>query len=264
MKLGLAQMDIIWENKEENIDKAEKMIQSAVDSNIECLLFPELSLTGFSVNIDQIGESAEKFTTIEKISAFCTKYDISLGIGYVEKGIPKSFNKYAIISNKGEIIADYAKIHPFSFGEESLYYTGGGKIEYCMIQDIMITPFVCYDLRFPEIFQIASQKSHLITIAANWPKERREHWITLLRARAIENQCYIAGVNRVGQGNGLKYNGDSIIVNPYGEVISNNIEGEGIVSAEIDKSIVRKYREEFRLKADRREELYKQLLILPL
>ncbi len=259
MKLGLAQLDIIWENKEENIVKAEKMIQSAAESNLQCLLFPEMSLTGFSMNINGIGENAGKSSTIEIFSRFCTKYDIILGVGYVEKGNPKSYNKYAIINNKGEIIANYAKIHPFSFGEESFYYTGGESIEYCRIENIMTTPFICYDLRFPEIFQIASKHSYLITVASNWPIERREHWITLLKARAIENQCYIAGVNRIGQGNGLCYGGDSVIIDPYGVIVSELVEGEGIATAEIDISLVENYRKNFRLKEDRKLELYKHL-----
>lgn len=259
MKLGLVQMDIIWENKEENIRKAEIMIQKAVDSKIEYLLFPEMSLTGFSMNTKEIGENISELKTIKKFSEFSMKYNIFLGVGYVEKGSNKSFNKFAIINNKGTIVANYAKIHPFSFGEESIYYEGGKKIEYCIIKDIVTTPFICYDLRFSEIFQISSLKSQLITIAANWPIERREHWITLLKARAIENQCYIAGINRIGQANGLNYSGDSMIINPYGVIISDYLEGEGIVSAEIDKDIVEKYREDFSVKKDRRLELYKQL-----
>lgn len=259
MKLGLAQMDMVWENKEENIKKIEKMVQNAILKGIECLLFPEMSLTGFSMNTSQIGENSENGKTIEAISQLCKQYKIFIGIGYVEKSLPKSFNKYAIIDNNGVITANYAKIHPFSFGEESKYYAGGNKLEYCTIKNIITTPLICYDLRFPEIFQIASQNSYLITVAANWPAERRDHWLTLLKARAIENQCYIAGVNRFGQGNGIFYNGDSMIINPYGEIITEKIVGEGIISAEIDKTIVKEYRRMFRVKEDRRLELYRQL-----
>jgi predicted amidohydrolase len=132
------------------------------------------------------------------------------------------------------------------------------------MNDIIVSPFVCYDLRFPELFQIASRKAHLITIAASWPAERKEHWITLLKARAIENQCYIAGVNRIGEGNKVQYEGNSIIVNPYGEIISEAILGEGIVSANVETSAVEKYRKDFPLKKDRRVELYKQLGDFPM
>lgn len=257
-------MDIVWENKSENIIKVEKLIQNAVDMKIDCLLFPEMSLSGFSMNTQKIGEKEDVIDTIKQIKALCLKYDLFLGIGYAENGIDKAFNKYAIINNQGTIIANYTKIHPFSYGEESIYYAGGDKVEYCDINEVKTTPFICYDLRFPEIFQIASAKAQLITIAANWPIQRRDHWITLLQARAIENQCYIAGVNRVGFANKINYSGDSMIINPYGEIISDNIDGEGIVSAEIDIRIVSQYREKFRLKTDRREKLYTKLQQFPI
>lgn len=259
MKIGLAQMDMVWENKEKNLIIAENFIQDAVKKKIDYLLFPEMSLTGFSMNVNKIGEQSEKQTTLSHFSTFSKQYKIFLGIGYVENGNEKSKNHFAVLNPLGEIIADYVKIHPFSYGDEGNYYTGGRKIEYCNIQDIITAPFICYDLRFPEIFQIASKTAHLITVAANWPKERKEHWLTLLKARAIENQCYIAGVNRIGYGNGIQYIGDSIILNPYGEIISSAIEKECIVSAQIDKSIVLKYRADFKLKEDRKEVLYQQL-----
>lgn len=264
MRVGLAQMDMKWENKEDNILKAEDMIEKAKEKGIEYLLFPEMSLTGFSMNTDLIGESTLEMQTIKIFSEYSRKYNMFLGVGYVENSVNKAQNRFAVINPLGDVVANYAKIHPFSYGEESTYYIGGEKVEFCKVCDFTTTPFICYDLRFPEIFQIASKQSQFITVAANWPVSRRHHWITLLKARAIENQCYIAGVNRVGQGNGIEYSGDSMIVNPYGEIISSNIEGEGIVSAEIDCSSVRKYRESFRVKEDRREELYQRLGKLPI
>lgn len=239
------------------------MIKNAVKKKTDYLLFPEMSLTGFSMNTSFIGEELNKSKTLKVFTEFGKKYDIFLGIGYVEKRKEKAFNRYAVINPEGKVLIDYAKIHPFSYGEEGIYYAGGSKIEHVKIKDVQTVPFICYDLRFPEIFQMASKDSHFITVAANWPKQRREHWITLLKARAIENQCYIAGVNRVGHGNGLEYSGDSIIIDPYGEIISENIEGEGIVNADIDVSVVLSYRDNFHLKEDRKEQLYMQLFRRP-
>ncbi|WP_099468292.1 carbon-nitrogen family hydrolase [Konateibacter massiliensis] len=256
MKIGLAQTDIIWENKEANYNKAELFIKEAAASGIEYLLFPEMSFTGFSMNTDKIGEMSAKKTTIEQFSSFSRKYKLYLGIGYVEKRENNSLNRFAVIDPSGKVIADYAKIHPFSYGEESLYYVGGEEIQYATIENMMTAPFICYDLRFPEIFQQASKTAQLITVAANWPKERRAHWLALLKARAIENQCYIAGVNRVGQGNGVEYSGDSLIISPYGEVLAELGNEEGIISAEIDQAVAEEYRRHFKLKKDRREELY--------
>lgn len=239
------------------------MIRNAVKKEIDYLLFPEMSLTGFSMNTNLIGEENNKSTTLNIFQEFGKQYNIFLGIGYVEKTKEKAFNRYAIINAEGEVIADYAKIHPFSYGEEGVYYAGGSKIEYVQIKDVQTSPFICYDLRFPEIFQLASKDSQLITVAANWPKSRRDHWITLLKARAIENQCYIAGVNRVGFGNGLEYSGDSMIIDPYGEILSEKLEGEGMITADIDVSVAMSYRNNFHLKEDRKEQLYLQLFSRP-
>lgn len=263
LRVGLAQMDLVWENKEENIKKAEQMIIDAVKKQIDYLLFPEMSLTGFSMNVNVIGEKKDKSETLEVFSEFGKRYNVFIGIGYVEKRKEKAYNRYAIINPNGEVLIDYAKIHPFSYGEEGIYYTGGSKIEKADIKGVQTVPFICYDLRFPEVFQIASKDSCFITIAANWPKQRREHWITLLKARAIENQCYIAGVNRVGIGNGLEYSGDSMIISPYGEILSKKIEGEGIISADIDVTFALSYRNDFCLKKDRKEQLYLQLFHRP-
>ena len=157
------------------------------------------------------------------------------------------------------MICNYSKIHPFSHGDESIYYEGGERLEYCEINNVLLSPLICYDLRFPELFQICSRKSILIIIIANWPKRRIDHWITLLKARAIENQCYVAGVNRVGCGNNILYNGNSMIINPYGIVETEKINSEGILTMDISEETVKNYRNEFKLKNDRKESLYVKL-----
>lgn len=263
MRIGLAQMDIVWEDKKVNLLKVKSLAKMSKEKNIDLLLFPEMSLTGFSMNIDMISEykdNAHTTETIENIRKIAKNNEINIGFGYVEgnkTNNKKAFNKYAIAGSDGRILTDYAKIHPFSYGAESLFYTGGDSIKYCKIKEFTVSSFICYDLRFPEIFQKASQNAGLITIAANWPSVRIEHWLTLCKARAIENQCYIAAVNRCGMGNGLKYNGNSLIISPQGEILNNLSEEEEIISADIDYCQVEQYRKEFPLKADRRQDLYK-------
>lgn len=259
MKIGLAQTDIIWENKEKNIEKAESIIIEATEKKLDFILFPEMSLTGFSMKIERISEYKEQLNTIKVFKDIANKYSIAVGVGYVQKTDDRALNKYAVIDKNGVVISDYTKIHPFSYGEENMYYRGGKSLEYCNIessQNITISTFICYDLRFPEIFQIASKKAQLIIVAANWPSSREDHWYTLLKARSIENQCYIAGINRAGEGNGIRYSGASVVFDPYGNQISEDIAGEGLITAEIYRETVDSCREEFRLKADRREALY--------
>jgi len=264
MKLALAQLDITYENKVKNKEITKQFIKYAVTESVDMILFPEMTLTGFSMNTSFIGETNNE--TLEFFKEMSSKYNIYIGFGYVE-GTLHAKNKYCVVSPWPETqgvpqnveLVNYTKIHPFSFGHENNFYESGNEIKLFNAFGFTITPFICYDLRFPEIFQIASKNATLITVAANWPIERREHWITLLRARAIENQCYIAGINRVGQGNGLNYSGDSMIVDPLGNIIGSLYMEEGLVIADICEDEVTNIRGKFRLKNDRRETLYLNL-----
>lgn len=253
MKLALAQLDMAFEDKTTNRETALQFIKQAASEKVDMILFPEMTLTGFSMNTSRVGEINNETTDFFK--QMSSKFNIVIGFGYVE-GSSNSKNKYSVVAPSGASLVNYTKIHPFSFGEETEFYQSGKVIEFFNAFDFTISPFICYDLRFPEIFQIASKTASLITVAANWPIERRQHWITLLKARAIENQCYIAGINRVGEGNGLTYSGDSMIVDPLGNVISSLYMEDGLIIADICSSDVTQIRATFKLKEDRKEELY--------
>lgn len=255
MIIGIVQMDIEWEDIYRNMNKIESFVEEASNKKIELLLFPEMSLTGFTMDISKHTFSEKEI--ISWISKIAKKYNINIGLGFGIVIDEKGLNKYVIISNKGEVLSNYNKIHPFSHSGEDKKYSKGIDIVNCTIGDMNITPFICYDLRFPEIFQIASKNSNLICVAANWPKEREEHWITLLKARAIENQCYIAGINRVGCGGGLNYNGTSMIIDPDGNILNDITHDERIISSEISSDKVNELRKSFTLKKDRREKLYR-------
>ncbi|WP_298841560.1 nitrilase-related carbon-nitrogen hydrolase [Clostridium sp.] len=260
MKLALAQLDIAFEDKSINKETTKQFIAQAFSENVDIIFFPEMTLTGFSMNTSYIGEDENE--TIKFFKEMSTKYDISIGFGYVE-GTSHSKNKYIVVAPKEIELVNYAKIHPFSYGDESKFYESGNAIKHFTAFNFNITPFICYDLRFPEIFQLASKTATLITVAANWPKERREHWITLLKARAIENQCFIAGINRVGESNRLTYSGDSMIVDPLGNVVASLYGEEGLVIAEINQDDVIAVREKFKFKDDRKEMLYYNMYSSP-
>lgn len=257
MKIGLAQMNIEFENKVNNMNKCIDFIKEAKDKNVDFIIFPEMSLTGFSMNVEHMGEKNNE--TVEWAKQKAAEYSIYIGIGHVVNTESKGFNKFTIVCPQGHQCCSYAKIHPFSYSSENKFYEGGTEVLYTQIKDFNVSPFICYDLRFPEIFQIASKKAHLITVAANWPKARRDNWITLLKARAIENQCYVAGVNAVGIIEGLEYSGDSIIVDPVGRIIAETSEKEGLVTGDIELSEVVRYRTSFPIKLDRKEALYREL-----
>lgn len=262
MKIALGEMDIVWKDKDRNKEKCISFLQRSSELDIDLILFPEMSLTGFSMNIAEIGELKEE--TLAWFKEMALKYNINIGFGYVEKKDDKGKNIFTIVSKDASVLSKYIKIHPFSYEGEDKKYDSGNEIILTRVKDFNISTFICYDLRFPEPFQIASKRATLITIIANWPKSRREHWITLLKARAIENQCYIAAVNRVGIGGGnIEYAGDSMVIDPMGTVISKIDETyKGIsnldllITSEIFSAEVNTIRNEFRLKDDRKENLY--------
>lgn len=137
-------------------------------------------------------------------------------------------------------------------------YSGGARIVTAKVCGMTVGLSVCYDLRFPEIYQAMSEECQLILVIANWPDSRAYHWNTLLKARSIENQCYIAGCNRCGSGGGLKYSGGSIVCSPTGEVISAaEPYKEQLIYADISKKEVSSTRKGFPLKNDRRQDLYR-------
>lgn len=261
MRIGLGQLDMGFENKEYAKHLCEEMMQTAAKQNVDLLVFPEMTLTGFTMKTSEMGESLKDSETIRFFQSDARIHKLALCFGLPIVDTEKAENHCIIISEKGEILADYAKIHPFSFGTEADFYTGGNDLVCCTIKQVVTTPFICYDLRFPEIFQGASEKSTLLIVIANWPRLRREHWMTLLKARAIENQAFVVGVNRAGIGGGLDYAGDSMVISPLGEVLGHADEGHGLTIVEISPEDALAYRKKFPLKADRKPELYAKILL---
>lgn len=248
MKIALCQMNIAWEDKQENYLKAEKFISDMSENGNELILFPEMSFTGFSMNTEATKENDEK--TVYVMKSYSKRYGIAIGFGWVKDCGEKSENHYTVVNKDGEVISDYAKIHPFSYSGEDKKFQGGDKLTLFDIDGITFSNFICYDLRFPEIFQMVSGKADVIIIPANWPKARSEHWKCLLRARAIENQVYILAVNCVGSVGETIYSGDSCIINPDGIVLTQISGVEGCLAWSLHDD-VQDYRNKFPIKKDR-------------
>ena len=253
MKIALYQMQSIWENKKENYLKLESKLKEMDDKKIDLFLLPEMSFTGFSMKTEVTKEN--QLETVNKMADFAKRYHTAIGFGWVKDCGEKSENHYTIIDKNGEIISDYAKIHPFSFSGEDKKFRGGEQLAFFELDNIKFSTCICYDLRFPDIFQIASKKAHVILVPANWPQKRREHWRCLLQARAIENQVYIIGVNCVGEIGGLTYSGDSCVINPNGEILLESSGQEDFLGYELVDD-VELFRKAFPVKQDRREKIY--------
>lgn len=254
MKIALFQMYIEWENKKQNYKHLESELEELQGKNLDLLLLPEMSFTGFSMDIDKTKEADNQ--TVNQMKEYATRYNVSIGFGWVKDYGEKAENHYTIVDKDGKIVSDYIKIHPFSYSGEDKKFQSGKQIVSCSFQEIEFSTFICYDLRFPDVFQIASKTADIIIVPANWPQSRSEHWKTLLKARAIENQVYILAINCYGIINNQYYSGDSCVINPNGQVLERLSDTEGIVFYELLND-VKKYRNDFPTKKDRAEDLYR-------
>ena len=256
MKVALCQLEILFEKKEENIRRVIGFMEQARSAGADLVLFPEMSLTGFSMNISLTGEKDRE--SVERVCAAAKRIGIAVGLGWTALTGKRGENHYTIISAGGEVLSDYVKMHPFSYSGEDRYFVKGNKPVHYVLAGIPFSSFICYDLRFPEIFQAVSGRAHVIIVAADWPGSRREHWQCLLRARAIENQCYILGINSVGDQNGQHYTGNSCVVLPDGTVAAELSDKEGLILYDLTDD-VDDYRRAFPMKQDRRPDLYARL-----
>ena len=216
MKVALAQTNIIWEDKEANLFQAESLISDAAKDSTDIRFFPEMSFTGFSMNTQVTGEKNRY--AVDRISNIAKQGRIAVGFGWVRWHGDICENVYTILDPSGNPVSEYVKMHPFSYSSEDDYFVGGNKVVVADYKGVPFSTFICYDLRFPEIFRAVAKEAHVIVVPACWPAKRAEHWKALLKARAIENQVYILGINCQGNIGGLYYSGDSCVITPNGDV----------------------------------------------
>lgn len=242
LKIGILQYDIVWEDKDKNKEKIFKLLEEN-KNDFNLLILPELSLTGFSFDINKTSLDESDIDFFKRISK---KYDSCVVFG----GVINKENK-AITLKKDEIISEYSKIHLFSTSGENKAYIAGTKEPIFKINDFSISVRICYDLRFSYLFWEKAKDADLNIIIANWPKSRTLQWDTLLRARAIENQNFMIGVNRIGSDPNVKYSGDSKAYDPAGNVIIDPKNKEGLFTFSISKKDLLCYRNKFLFLNDR-------------
>lgn len=243
MKIALVQYNPVWEDKKLNKEKILSLIANTDLRDVSILIFPEMTLTGFSMEASKLAEdiNGESFNFF---SLLAKKNKLHVFAGLIESEGSQDYNTLIHVNDTGLLVSKYRKIHPFSVSDENKYYSKGEEPVITRLDNVNIGLSICYDLRFPELYRIYGKKrTELIINIANWPVKRIEHWRTLLKARAIENQCYVAGVNRVGDDPLQEYNGYSSAFGPMGEEIVTLADSENIIIAEIDFEHVRTIRE---------------------
>jgi predicted amidohydrolase len=252
VKVAGLQHDIVWEDREANFARLAPMIGAAAAAGAQLVVLTEMFSTGFSMDVDRVGELRDGPS-----SSFLAEQARDQGVwvcgSLPERDTPdaRPFNRLVLAAPDGSTFR-YAKIHPFGYGAEPEHYAAGDAFLTVDVAGVRCSFFVCYDLRFADEFWPLAPATDCYVVVANWPRQRRAHWSALLRARAIENQAFVVGVNRVGTGGGLTYVGDSVILDPLGEAIASAGEGESAIAADVDPDRVAAVREKYPFLRDRR------------
>lgn len=261
MKIALVSLNQEWENKPVNRNISADKFRLASTKGADLIVFPEMTLTGFTMNPKPFAETIKDSETIQFFSKKAREFKIGVIFGMIVNTDNYFENKAIFINKKGRLIANYTKTHPFSYSGEDKVFKAGNKIVDTNFEGINFGLTICYDLRFPELYQILSKTNQVIVNIANWPKARVEHWNCLLQARAIENQCYIIGVNRIGiDGNNLEYTQSSLVFSPKGNHLFPKEKNDDILIFDIEKEEVAKWRQQFPMKKDRKTAWYKENL----
>jgi predicted amidohydrolase len=251
MKVYCCQLDMAWEDKPANFTKVRALVDNARPEPGSLVVLPEMFATGFSMNVAAVAEEKSPGTEAF-LKELARQHNVFIIAGLVTIGpTGRGRNQAVVLSPDGVELTRYSKIHPFTLGGELANYERGTEIKFFEWQGVKATPFICYDLRFPEIFRTAVRGgTELFVVIADWPIRREQHWVTLLQARAIENLAYVVGVNRAGEDPQFKYPGRSLVVDPHGKVLADGGAEEGVFAAEIDPAVVRSWRKDFPALAD--------------
>ncbi|TKJ32301.1 nitrilase-related carbon-nitrogen hydrolase [Blastococcus sp. CCUG 61487] len=257
MRIAVVQHDIVWEDREANFARLAPQVARAAAAGGDLVLLSETFSTGFSMT-PGIGEP-EDGPSATFLRDRAAEHGIWVGGSCPEiaDGVPGGeaelpYNSFVLAGPDGSVHR-YRKLHPFTHGGEHERFRAGEAPVTVTIGGVRITPFVCYDLRFADVFWRAAPDTDVYLVTANWPAARRLHWTALLQARAIENQAYVVGCNRVGAAaDGTDHAGDSRIVSPMGELLATAAGIETLLLADVDPAEVTATRERFRFLADRR------------
>ena len=247
MKIYSVQVDLSSEEKVHNFERVRGLIAAHSIEPNSLIVLPEMFGTGFNLNPMSTTSREPNLTeNFLRNLAISQKSWVIGGMVAPSEQTNWGANRAVVFSPIGNKLTHYDKIHLIqSLGEDKVHLKGH-HIELTTINQFKVCPFICYDLRFPEIFRIAARKGcTLFAVIACWPESRIEHWTTLLKARAIENQVYVVGVNATGHGMGIEYGGYSQVIDPKGKVIGSTQKQECIVEGLANLDGLELWREEF-------------------
>ena len=240
------QLDPVWEDKAANHAALAARLDADPPPPGSLVVLPEMWATGFSMNVAGVTETPARETE-RWMAAQAERFGISLLGGVVTTGADgRGRNEAVLFGPDGREGSRYTKLHPFSYGGETQHYGRGSEVVLLEWQGTLVAPFICYDLRFPEVFRHAVRcGAEVFCVLANWPQPREQHWRTLLKARAIENQAYVIGINRCGRDPKSEYSGRSLVIGPFGSTLIEGGTEEECLPARLDLERLRAYRRDF-------------------
>ena len=289
MKITLFQQNIVWANPAENRERIDALLEGrasaegksdlsavpqgtdqcavlqgtgqcaepqerdslAIPPDTDLLVLPEMFSTGFATEPEGIAERCEegRFASLDWMRERASRYGFAIAGSIAVEENGRYYNRFTFVKPDGES-AFYNKHHLFTYGKEDKHFTAGAEHLLIDYRGVRIMPLICYDLRFP-LWSRNHGEYDLLIYVASWPTSRVEAWRTLLKARAIENQCYVVGVNRVGEDPSCSYCGGSAVIDPYGRVMAECRDGqEELLSVEIDLEVLKEFRKKFPVLGD--------------
>lgn len=257
-KLALLQFDIAFGSPEKNFEKVKQLVSEAVASEPDIIVLPELWSTGYDLSrLDEIGDKDAR-KSITFLGNLAEKYHVNIVGGSVAKQQNDEVTNTMLVFNReGQLVHEYSKAHLFRLMNEEKYLVSGNAKSHFTLESLPCAGFICYDIRFPEWLRLhAIEGAQVLFVPAEWPEQRTDHWRALLISRAIENQCYVIACNRVGSDPDNAFGGRSLIIDPWGKVISEAGTDETILIGSIDEDEITSIRSRIPIFEDRRPDIY--------
>jgi predicted amidohydrolase len=261
LRVAAVQHDIVWNDRDANFERLAPTVAGAVGCGAQLVLLTETFSTGFGFGSSGFETEITGGPSSQFLAELAKEHGVWVGgsCPEIHPDAPDDDQRPSncfVLAGPDGTQHRYRKIHPFSHAGEERFVRAGSDLVIVDVEGFRVSMFVCYDLRFADEFWQLAADTDLYLVPANWPEKRREHWMTLLTARAIENQAYVVGVNRVGaaggEGGTLTYSGDSRIVDPTGELLATASRSESILLADLSTERVAEVRDHFRFLPDRR------------
>jgi omega-amidase len=246
LSVSLGEYDTGWQDPTRSLFLARELAQQAKAAGAHLLVLPEMCASGFTMDAEHFAEPVDG-PSIRALSKIAADHKLWIIAGLSMRRSEKYLNCAVAFAPDGSVAATYDKQRLFGYAKETEIYSAGDKPCIIEINGVSLALFVCFDLRFPELFREVGPRVDAFIVIANWPSTRHKHWEILTHARAIENQCFVVAVNRTGEADGLVYNGGSMVLDPWGERRDLPVPGSTLRIGEISKSAVAEVRKAFPL-----------------